>query len=178
MHTRPIVPPSAMTPVEKNFQSVWDATSEVLVDYRFTVDQRNRRAGLITSHPLASRHFFELWRRDKVTASGALENTVQPIYRTVSVRILKEAGGSYHPVVTVTVSRLLSEPGQPEYVWTSYEHVMTASKKQEHLVIGVGSSDDSRKSAGKRSPGDDLLAKRIADDIRTLAHQKRSARTP
>ena len=70
-----------------------DAGREVLLLYRFTINQRDRRAGLITTNPTASRHFFEWWRRDKATASGALENSVQPIYREVSVEIRKTDEG-------------------------------------------------------------------------------------
>jgi hypothetical protein len=109
MHTQPIVVPKEMSPDEKNFQAVWDASSETLVSYRFSVNLRDRRAGLITTEPMVGKHFFELWRRDKVTSSGALENSVQPIYREVSVRIKKTKDGKYDPVVSIVVSRLLSK---------------------------------------------------------------------
>ena len=164
MHTSPIVPPVEMGPAEKEFQIVWDAASEALVSYRFTVDHRDRRAGLITTDPMGSRHFFEWWRRDKVTASGALENTVQPMYRVVSVHIRKTDQGKYDPVVSITVSRLLPK------------HII--KKKEEYLIIGVGSSDGSSKGSGKHSPGDDILAGKIADDIRRIADQKRAGQTP
>jgi len=161
-HTRPIVPPRELTPAEKNFQAVWDASSEVLSSYRYTVDRRDRRAGLITTKPMASRHFFEWWRRDKTTASGALENSVQPIYREVSVQISKTDKGKYHPVVSVTVSRLLLGRGGDNRILSSYELVRTP-RRQERLVIGVGSSDNTGKDSGKDSPGDDILAGKIAE---------------
>ena len=176
-HTRPIVPPAEMTPAEKNFQAVWDASCEVLSSYRFTVDRRDRRAGLITTEPMASRHFFEWWRRDKATASGALENTIQPIYREVSIRIRETDEGKYLPVVSVTVSRLLWGRSNYSRAMASYEQV-TTPRRQERLVLGVGRSDNIRGDSGKYSSGDDVLAGKIAEDIRRLADRKRAGRNP
>ena len=166
-----------MTPVEKNFQAVWDASCETLSAYRFNVDRRDRRAGLITTKPMASRHFFEWWRRDKATASGALENTVQPIYRQVSVEIRKADAGKYHPVVSITVSRLLSDRSDSKRPKLSYKLEAVPDRKKR-LVIGVGSSDDSGKDSGRRSPADDILAGKIAEDIRRLADRKRTGGNP
>ena len=165
-HTRPLVRPAELSQAEKNFQAVWDAAAEVLVSYRFTVDQRDRRAGLIITEPLAGRHFFEWWRRDEVTASGALENTVQPIYRVASVHINKAGDGSYSPVVTITVSRRLAMPKSRK-----------APTREDFLVLGVGTSDESHRRSGKPSPSDDLLAGRIANDIRALAAKKLAGET-
>ena len=176
-HTRPIVPPAEMTPGEKNFQAVWDAGCEVLSSYRFTVDRRDRRAGLITTEPTASKHFFEWWRRDKVTASGALENTVQPIYRQVSVQIRKTDEGKYDPVVSVTVSRLLLGGSSSNRTLAPYEQVTTPTRR-ERLVIGVASSDKIRREPGKHSPGDEMLAEKIAEDIRRLADRKLAGEIP
>ena len=177
-HTRPIVPPRELTPGEKNFQAVWDAGCEVLSSYRYTVDRRDRRAGLITTKPMASKHFFEWWRRDKVTASGALENSVQPIYREVSVQIRKTDEGKYDPVVSVTVSRLLSGGSSSNRTLAPYERVTTTPTRRDRLVIGVGRSDNTRGEPGKHSPGDEILAGKIAEDIRRLADRKLAGRTP
>ena len=175
-HTRPIVSPVEMTPTERNFQAVWDASREVLSSYRFTVNRRDRRAGLITTEPMASRHFFEWWRRDKATASGALENSIQPIYREVSVQIRKTDKGKYYPVVSVTVSRLLTNSSS-DRVLSSYE-LVTTPRRQDRLVIGVASSDSTRGDSGKHSPGDEVLTGKIAEDIRRLADEKRAGNTP
>jgi hypothetical protein len=157
MHTRPIVQPAEMSPAEKGFQAVWDATNETLNTYRYTVNQRDRRYGRITTDPLGSRHFFEWWRRDKATATGAWENSVQPIYRVVAVDIRKTGEGEYNPVVTITVSRLLTK---------------NVSDRESHLTLAVGRSEGAAKDSEKRSFGDDALARRIANDIKSLAHQK------
>ena len=177
LHTRPIVSPVPLTADEQRFQNVWDSVSEVLVSYRFKIDQLDRRGGTITTLPLAGRHFFEWWRRDKVTVAGALENTVQPLSRTATVRIIKKSDGQYDPVVTIEVSRLLSPPGQIKHPHPTDPDTVgrrRKEKKREYMVIAVGTSDDSAVDSVKRSPNDDMLAKRIADDIRTLTFQKRS----
>ena len=176
-HTRPIVPPAELTPAEKEFRAVWDASCEVLSSYRFNVNRRDRRAGLITTEPTASRHFFEWWRRDKATASGALENTIQPICREVTVQILKTDDGKFYPVVSVTVSRLLSTRGAARRDVMSRERITTHGQR-ERLVLGVGSSDGKRKVPDKHSPDDDILARKIAEDIRSLADKKQAGKTP
>ncbi len=179
-HTRPIVPPTELTPAERTFQNVWDSASEVLISYRFKVDQLDRRSGTVTTLPQGGRHFFEWWRRDKATVSGALENTVQPLYRTAIVRIIKKSDGEYHPVVTIKVSRLLSGPGQVKHPHPAAPGTVGGRKKdkeREYMVIAIGTSGDSAPASAKRSPGDDVLAKRIADEIRTLAYQKRTSLT-
>ena len=175
-HTRPIVPPAEMTPVEKDFQAVWDASCETLSAYRFTVDRHDRRAGLITTEPTASRHFFEWWRRDKATAAGALENSIQPIYRQVSIQIRKTDEGKYHPVVSITVSRLLSGGRGASDIMIPYKQDTNRKKKEDRLVLGVGSSDGAAKNSDKHSPDDDVLARRIAKDIQRLADRKRAGR--
>ena len=45
--------------------------------------------------------------------------------------------------------------------------------EKRRLILGVGSSDGSSKASGKHSPDYDILARKIAEDIRNLADQKR-----
>lgn len=170
MHTRPIVSPAKLTPVERNFQAVWDASCEVLRSYRFTVNQRDRRAGVIGTAPMAGKHFFEWWRRDQLTASGALENTVQPVYRDASVQINETEKGQYAPVVTVTVSRLMFKDDSERKI-SIYEMAATPSAR-DRWVIGVGCSDKTRPNPTRHSPGDEDFAREIAEGIRLLAKKK------
>jgi hypothetical protein len=181
MHTTPIVQPAEMGPAEKGFQAVWDATNETLNTYRFTVNQRSRRYGRITTDPLGAKHFFEWWRRDKATATGALENSVQPIYRVVAVDIRKTGEGEYKPVVTITVSRLLAREDsgrEAREVFNrkakkdSDREANEVSDQEKYITLAIGRSEGAAKDSEKRSFGDDALARRIANDIKSLAHQK------
>ncbi|MCP4378522.1 MAG: hypothetical protein GY794_20395 [bacterium] len=176
-YTTPIVAPTKMTPVEKRFQEIWDASAEVLLSYRFTIDRRDRRSGVMTIAPTASKHFFEWWRRDKTDATGALENSVQPMYREVTVQIRKAGEGKYRPVVSVIVSRLLSERSSANRHLSSYQLVSTPDRR-DRLVVGLANSEKSRKGMEKYSPGDEILARKIADDIQRLSDQKRTGNTP
>ena len=170
-YTRPIVPPAEMTRSEKNFQAVWDAGREVLRSYRFTVNHRDRRAGLMTTDPMGGRHFFEWWRRDKATATGALENSVQPMYRVVSLQIRKTDEGKYDPVVSVTVSRLLSGGSGGNRFLTTYK-LVPAPNPEDLLIVAVASSDKTRGDSDGHRPGDAIFAEKIAEDIRRLAARK------
>ena len=179
LHTSPIVPARELTADERNFQAVWDSATEVLIKYRFEIDQVDRRGGAITTHRQGGRHFFEWWRRDKATAVGALENTVQPLYRTANVRIVKKSGSEYHPIVRIEVSRLVSPPGQIKHPYPADlddTGRRLEEKKRQYQTIAVGISEDSPDDPAddsvKRSPNDDMLAKRIADEIRLGAYQQ------
>jgi hypothetical protein len=176
-YTRPVVVPTKMTPIEKRFQAIWDASAEVLLSYRFTVDRRDRRSGVMTTSPMASRHFFEWWRRDKTDTSGALENSLQPIYREVTVQIRKTGEGKYHPVVSIVVSRLLAARSSTNRHLSSYQ-LVTTPDRNDRLIIGFANSDKSRKGTGKYSPGDEILARKIAADIQRLADQKGMGNAP
>jgi hypothetical protein len=176
-YTTPIVQPDTLTAEEKNFQAVWDASSEVLIDYRFSIDRLDRRAGVISTDPQASKHFFELWRRDKTTRKGALENTVQPLYRVATVKIIKSGEGNYSPRVTIRVLRDDAMGNtNPSYGLPNLSEDRRAPSGltgvEDAVVIGVGCSDDSGKVDGKSSPDDDLLARRLAEEIRQLARRK------
>ena len=173
MHTTPIVQPAEMGPAEKGFQAVWDAANETLNTYRYTVNQRNRRYGRITTDRLGGRHFFEWWRRDKATATGALENSVQPIYRVVAVDIRKTGEGEYKPVVTITVSRLLEkEVSGRKAKKVSEREAKEITDREGYMTLAIGRSEGDVKDTEKRSFDDDALARRIANDIKSLAHQK------
>jgi hypothetical protein len=177
-YTRPIVQPAPLTPAEQEFQAVWDSTRDVLTKYRFKIDQLDRRAGTITTLPQGGRHFFEWWRSDKVTTVGALENTVQPLYRTAKVRIIKKkSDGQFHPVVTLKVSRMLYPPGQIKQPYPtdpdpSRDNFKKKKKKPEYMVIAVGTSEAPDGGAPKRSLNDDVFAKRLADEIRLGVYQQ------
>lgn len=78
---RPTVRPTQ----DEHFNAVWEAATEVLREYRFTIDRADTRAGVITTLPLLSRHGLEVWRKDAVTPRDQLEGTLQSIYRQAEV---------------------------------------------------------------------------------------------
>lgn len=87
-YTEPIVVPTApTTAAQRNFDIVWDGALATLRDYRFTIDQQNRRDGQITTLPVTGQQWFEFWRKDAATRCDLAEGSLQTIYRTVRVTI-------------------------------------------------------------------------------------------
>lgn len=107
-YAEPIAPAGpAATPAERNFDAVWRGSLEVLRAYRFEIDRKDRRAGIITTEPMLARHWFEFWRPDAANFFDLLEGSLQTVARYAEVRItpLADRPGEYEPAVSVEVTR-------------------------------------------------------------------------
>jgi hypothetical protein len=106
-HTTPVAPRQQLTPGQGNFQAVWDAACFVLRGHGFVLDRQDRREGTITTHPLMSRHWFELWRKDAAYGKDLAESSLQTIYRRATVTIAPTSPGAetFRATVRVDVGR-------------------------------------------------------------------------
>ena len=86
-HAGPVISAGPRTPAERNFDAVWRASLDVLGEYNFEIDRRNKRAGVITTLPMTGRHWFEFWRKDAAAGNNLAEGTVQTVYRAATVSI-------------------------------------------------------------------------------------------
>ena len=174
-YTTPVAPPAERTEADRNFEALWDASRQVLRKYYFTIDREDRRAGVITTYPMTGKHFFEFWRRDSVTAGQAGESSIQQIYHTATVRIRRTGDSTYDPLVEIVLWR-------PP---TAGDNVISAGEAYRSLdVSGRGSREDIEadrirgpaKKLGDRLTGGDRLARKMSDQIRSLAVKKRAGR--
>ena len=95
---------------ELRAELVWTACEEVLRQRLFELDRVDRRAGVLTTRPVMSQHFFEFWRRDVASAGDWLEATVNPVRRWVEVRV-EDTVATADPGVQVSVHKeRLSSP--------------------------------------------------------------------
>ncbi len=99
----PVVGLGAEAPTEGDI--LWRASVDVLRQYQFELDRLDRREGLITTMPMTGASWFELWRRDAVTARDLAESSLQTIHRRALVRLVAAEGEPLGPRVTVEVSR-------------------------------------------------------------------------
>jgi len=89
------------------------AAEDVLRRRGFDVDQRDLREGRITTRPVTSQHYFELWRRDVETPYDFLEASVMTIRRRAEVHITPADGaGGYEVSVIVRRERFSTPPRQ------------------------------------------------------------------
>src|SRR6266576_1615339 len=49
---------------DDDFERLWNACEAVARDFLFEVDRTDYRSGVLTTKPLTSRQWFEVWRRD------------------------------------------------------------------------------------------------------------------
>ncbi len=124
---------------DAKFNTVWDASAEVLRDYRFRIDRQDRRAGVMTTYPMLGRHWFEFWRPDAVSRVDLIEGTLQTLYRRAKVVISRIGGEGSGYVATVAVTvyrsdrrvRPLTTAGQ---VFERY----TGADEEEESASGLG----------------------------------------
>jgi hypothetical protein len=113
-YTQPVGRPPDLTPAERNFQAVWQASLDVLREYQFEVARTDRRQGLIVSEPTVGRQWFELWRKDAATPRDVSEGTFQTIYRTITIQIAPVSPGQGVYVAAAQVHTERTERPSPQ----------------------------------------------------------------
>jgi len=162
-YTTPIVSESDLTPAERNFNVVWRGTMDTLTELGFTVDQQDRREGLMATLPLTGQQWFEFWLQDAATPRDVAEGSLQTIYRTVRVYVEPVTGveGQFAARVEVIASRsertvapmtntvqaynLFAIPGQPYrmesmLIRQSVEDIPEAKVKRIGRDVGLESN--------------------------------------
>jgi len=75
------------------YDRVFEEAVEVLRDYRFRVDRRDRRFGVITTEPRTAGSVLEPWAEGNQTFDQALENTIQHQRRIIRIELSRREGG-------------------------------------------------------------------------------------
>ncbi len=89
---------------------LWEAAKETLRRHELSLDRVDRRAGVITTMPEASQHFFEIWRHDVDTDVDFWEATLNPIRRWAEVRIDRGDEGTWQGIEVMVHKERLSSP--------------------------------------------------------------------
>ena len=120
-----VLPAGCLGPRRDNYQSsrsvsiadpspeadqVWEAVQETLRRHRFRLDRVDRRAGVITTMPVTSQHFFEFWRHDVDTRQDLWESTLNPLRRWVEVGIARDEDKKWKELTVVVHKQRLSSP--------------------------------------------------------------------
>lgn len=91
-------------------EALWGAVQDSLRDYRFKIDRVDPHEGVVTTLPETSKHYFEFWRKDAVTAYDVWESTINPIRRWVEVRVAREPDQAERVVAVTVHKERLSSP--------------------------------------------------------------------
>jgi len=99
-----------------DFQTLWNASEDVIRDDLMEIDRVDYRLGLLSSEPKVSPQFFELWRRDIGTNYDVAKSSLATIRRTAQFEFSRDENSG---IVTVWPKVLVERQSQPERRITS-----------------------------------------------------------
>jgi hypothetical protein len=166
-HTEPVVDVGPQTEAERNFQAVWDASLATLRNWDWEIAYADRRAGRIVTQPMTGKQFWEFWRKDAATSAGAMESSLQTIYRQAHVTVRQREDANDQYVVTAYVTETRSNRPQPQLSVPSEAMLMFAGGGVTSgwmVDYGEGRRQD-RSSLGLNAP----LSRKLTAAIRRRA---------
>jgi hypothetical protein len=95
----------AVAEVQGDFEPLWEASQQAAHDFLFRIDRRDQRSGLLTTEPMISKQWWELWRKDAGTFRDAQEATLSNIRRTIFFQFSKDGDNAYRVAPKVVVER-------------------------------------------------------------------------
>ena len=97
--------PAVARAVAKDFDELWNASRDALVDDGFTIDRIDYREGTLTTLPLISKQAYEFWRNDVVDARDLAQSSLGTMRRTVWLTIKRLPDGAFDAAPKVVVER-------------------------------------------------------------------------
>jgi hypothetical protein len=88
-----------------DFDRMWNACRATLVADGFTIDRTDYRNGVMTTKPLVSKQFYEVWRGDVVTLHDLAQSSLGTVQRTVRIDIRRGTDGKFRAAPKVVVDR-------------------------------------------------------------------------
>ena len=162
--------PVSVSEPSEDADQLWEAVQETLRRGRFQLDRIDRQAGVITTMPEASQHFFEFWRHDVDTQRDRWEATLNPMRRWVEVSLTRADEGPWtHPselrtrlAVVVHKERLSSPDRQFNSSGAAYQYFgesLPSTTGQSHVTAKDGRWLD----CGRDPAMEDYLLRKILD---------------
>lgn len=132
--------PGAASVFCPDYDRLWDTCQSTARDDQFAFDQDDYRQGLLTTRPLPSRQFFEIWRNDCGDSYGVAQSSLQTIRRTIDFEFQSLPGGF---VVTpkVVVERLaqltlrITSPAEYSRAFTGVEPLSNDPAQEAARVV-------------------------------------------
>lgn len=100
----------SITDPSEQADELWEAIQETLRRHRFRLDRVDRSAGVVTTMPEMSQHFFEFWRHDVDTRADFWEATFNPIRRWVEVSVSRGDDNAWNELGVVVHKERFSSP--------------------------------------------------------------------
>ena len=97
--------PAVATVESADFEALWRASEESARHFGFTPDRLDFRGGVITTQPLTSKQFWELWRNDVATIEDVANSSLATYRRTLRFDIDRTPAGGYVATPRVVIER-------------------------------------------------------------------------
>lgn len=153
--------PVSVTEPSEQADQLWEAVQETLRRGRFQLDRVDRPAGVITTMPEASQHYFEFWRHDVETSRDAWEATLNPMRRWVEVSLTKADQGPWTQLAVVVHKERLSSPDRQFNSSGAAYQYFGESLPSTTGTSRVSGKDDRWLDCGRDPAMEDYLLRRI-----------------
>lgn len=100
--------PAVVAVRAENFDKLWAATDRSARQYRFMPNRQDYRHGVLTTSPLISKQFFEVWQNDVVTTAEMARSSLATMRRTVRFDFEEKSPGEFEVMPKVVVERYVS----------------------------------------------------------------------
>src|SRR5262249_44400097 len=130
----------AQSVTANDFDRLWNVCEEAARDFLFSIDRTDYRAGLLTTRPLTSRQWFEVWRPDVRTIPDLDESATATIRRTIRFEFERRADGTFTVAPKVLVERQ-SVAEQRITSVVSYRGMFTPPIKRREQPKGTHETD-------------------------------------
>jgi len=146
-----------------DFQKLWDACRGTLVNNQFEISDENYRLGLMTTWPLISKQFFEVWRSDAGTVHDIMQDSLQTIRRSVHFEFARQPDGSFTAYPKVVMEQFI-HPERRITVQAQYNQAFAAVGEAPTRENTEGNSVSSRYwyALGR----DEAMEKQLANSVR------------
>jgi hypothetical protein len=127
---------------DADYDALWDAARRAARACSFSIDRTDYRDGIMTSKPLVSKQFFEVWKGDVVDAHDLLQSSLGSMRRIIHFQITHGENGGYilQPKVIVerysAAERRITSVAQYLNVF-SYEHGLVGEETDEGQLVPI-----------------------------------------
>jgi hypothetical protein len=163
--------------IEANdFEQLWRACEESARHFGFEPDRMDYRGGVLTTLPLTSKQFWEIWRNDVATLEDLANSSLSTYRRTLRFDIERTPAGGYVAAPRVVIERY----ARSETPITASIYLRNAFRTQRGSRTW-GSRETDRgiylpRQYWYATGRDDALEKNVGSEVRKqLAHAPRQA---
>jgi hypothetical protein len=169
--------PAVVTIEANDFETLWRACDEAARHFGFVLDRLDYRGGVITTQPLTSKQFWEIWRNDVATLDDLANSSLATYRRTLRFDIDKTPAGGYVAAPRVVIERY----ARAEQPITASFYLRNAFRTQRNSrVWGTRETDRGvflPRQYWYATGRDEALEKNVASEVRkqlARARRKRS----